>query len=262
VPIFEQFDLGCVRRNLSNLDIHYEPQTSSTNDLAWQYVSVGGISRPFVALTDHQTAGRGQYGRQWWSGVGGLTFSIALQPASDSQPANLLPLATALAIIDGVSELDRCPSATVKWPNDVLIGKKKVAGVLIETRSIRRQRWCVIGIGINCNNPITAAPREIQASATSLMDECLTPIDRVQLLIEICRAFTRHWSSAEREPRKILQRILERSFYPLGSEIRVAISDSELVGKFAGFGPIGQLLIRNGDLTHEIASGRVISPTI
>ena len=143
--------------------LRYVPILDSTNTVAMKLVQEGNTGEGFVVLTDSQTAGRGRLGRQWVDLFGyNILSSTVLLPRF---PLSLLVMLASLAVVDTI-EAACHTTATIKWPNDVLIGERKVAGILIETTHNRTgQRVAVMGIGINVHsypiegeqNPITRA---------------------------------------------------------------------------------------------------------
>ncbi len=144
----------------------------STNDLALQRATCKELDTPLLVLTEIQTAGRGRGSNQWWSSPGALTFSLLI----DTKDSELrvggdprLSLATALSVRDAFRKILTGGDIQLKWPNDVYIGSRKVAGILLERSSISPDRLAV-GIGINVNNSMSAAPDEIRTRATSLHD--------------------------------------------------------------------------------------------
>src|SRR5262249_22228516 len=130
-----------------------------------------------VIFTDHQTAGRGRMGRVW-EGLARqqLTFSVILTP---SFAANWLMMASALAVHEAITGVMGLAPA-IKWPNDVLIGGKKVCGILVETSG----EVAVIGIGVNVNGSLAQLP-ELAARATTLEDEAGQPLSREGLAAAI-----------------------------------------------------------------------------
>lgn len=144
-------------------------EIGSTNDRA---LRLGGDGTVIVA--DAQTAGRGRHGRSWHSAPGlGLWFSVVFEKATPG-----LAFAAPLAVRDALAPHVR---ATIKWPNDVLIGGKKVCGVLVENRLGRT----VVGIGINVHHQMDDFPPELQDRATSIERACRVSIDRGVLLREV-----------------------------------------------------------------------------
>jgi len=135
-------------------EVIYMPSCHSTNDIALQMLKKPDTREGVVVITDHQTQGRGQRGNNWKSDSGSnLTLSIILKPsflqASDQFYLNIITsLAVRKMIEFHVNELD----VKVKWPNDVLLNEKKVAGILIENTLQRSSiQWSVVGMGININ---------------------------------------------------------------------------------------------------------------
>lgn len=171
----------------------------STNDVAWEELRAGGPSGT-VVVADAQTAGRGRFGRSWYSPPGlGLWMSVALVPDLPIERApHLVPLG-ALAVCDGIEALARDQTAlrglaaTIRWPNDVMVGVRKVCGVLVEARDLQPQqpglrRGYVLGLGINVNQTAPDFPAEIADHAVSLRMLAGEPIDRNALAGQVLLA--------------------------------------------------------------------------
>jgi BirA family biotin operon repressor/biotin-[acetyl-CoA-carboxylase] ligase len=136
-----------------------------------------------LVVADVQTAGRGRLGRQWEAPAGtSLLFSLALTPAVPADRLPELTLVAARAVADAVTAAGLEPA--IKYPNDVLIRGRKVAGVLGEVRDGR----VVLGIGINANIPPGGLPRVAQTPPTSLLLERGEPVDRGELLAAVIEA--------------------------------------------------------------------------
>jgi BirA family biotin operon repressor/biotin-[acetyl-CoA-carboxylase] ligase len=140
-------------------------RTDSTNKRAKE-LALAGAPGVLVVTADEQTAGRGRRGNEWFAPPGScLLFSALLRPfAADDAP--LLPLAVPLAVCEAAEAVApvRCQ---VKWPNDVWIDERKVAGVLVEARP--DDGWAVIGVGLNVAIPQADFPAELRDSAASLL---------------------------------------------------------------------------------------------
>jgi len=123
--------------------------TDSTSERAFAAIADGGAKHGDVHLAVEQTAGRGRLGRAWVSTAGeGLYLSVVLLPAEPLGPA-ALTMAAGLAVLDLVRELG-ARSAGLKWPNDIVVGEAKLAGILVETRGLdERKPHYVVGIGLN-----------------------------------------------------------------------------------------------------------------
>lgn len=140
--------------------------TDSTNSRARELAAAGAPHGTVVTAAE-QTAGRGRQGRTWTAPPGkALLYSAIVRPLE--QRHLLLPLAAPLAICEAAEELQPTISCKVKWPNDVLVDGKKLAGVLIEARP--QDGWAVIGIGLNLAVPSDEFPPDLRDRATSLFD--------------------------------------------------------------------------------------------
>jgi len=155
----------------------------STNDRAMVLAQDRCAQVPALVLADQQTAGRGRSANGWWSVPGSLTFSVVLD-RPDSGVWQRVSLTAGLAVCETIAEL--CPQLTVglKWPNDVFVQDRKVAGVLIEAPPPQVGRY-VIGVGVNVNNSLRCAPVPLRSSAISLTDATGQAFDLTHLLIEI-----------------------------------------------------------------------------
>jgi BirA family biotin operon repressor/biotin-[acetyl-CoA-carboxylase] ligase len=137
-----------------------------------------------VVLAEYQTAGRGRLGRSWQSETGqNLMFSLVLRPSAQPEALNLLPLLVAVAVSRGIEQATGL-RPECKWPNDLLLNRKKTAGILMEG-SLKDGAidYVVAGVGINVNQPSFGG--ELAAKATSLRIECGRETDRIHLLREV-----------------------------------------------------------------------------
>ncbi len=141
--------------------LHYR-SVGSTNTEAWRLAEAGAGSGMLVT-SDGQTGGRGRQGRAWSSPAGALAYSVVLR-----KPAGVpstLPLQAGVAVCEAVESLG-VERAEVKWPNDVWVEGRKVAGILVEARP--QDGWAVIGIGLNVAVPPEGFPHELRETATSV----------------------------------------------------------------------------------------------
>jgi len=145
---------------------HYA-RTDSTNTRARELAAAGAPGGTVVTAGE-QTAGRGRQGRTWTAPPGGaLLYSALLRPLDDRHM--MLPLAVPLAVCEAAEALRPGLECGVKWPNDVLVDGRKLAGVLIEARP--RDGWAVIGVGLNLTITPSEFPDELRDSATSIWPE-------------------------------------------------------------------------------------------
>jgi len=186
---------------------------------------------------DRQTSGRGRSGRSWRSPPGNLYASTLVRLKGEDPPAPTLALAAGVALHDVVRPIS--PTAMLKWPNDLLIGARKIAGILLE----RVERVVIIGVGVN----LASHPEDVDRPATSLRAEGnLAPPPEV-FMQDLAHAFSASlatWRSALDE---ILDRWL-RSTHPVGTPLTTHGPAGEtLSGVFAGLEPDGALRLRLAD---------------
>lgn len=162
-------------------------EAPSTNDLAWE-AAERGASEGFVAFAEKQTKGRGQYGRRWESAPYlGLWFSVLLRPALTLRESPKLTCFLAEAVAATIAD-ETALTPAIKWPNDIYLSGRKVAGVLVEGRIAADGNYlAVAGIGINVNQAIEDFPEELRASAGSLAMACGCKVPRMEFAIALVR---------------------------------------------------------------------------
>jgi BirA family biotin operon repressor/biotin-[acetyl-CoA-carboxylase] ligase len=162
-------------------------ETRSTNDLAWAAAD-RGAPEGFVVFAERQTAGRGQYGRRWESAPHlGIAMSVLLRPAITVRESPKLTSLLAEVIAAAITEETGCPAA-IKPPNDIYLGSRKVAGVLVEGRTASNGRYlAVAGIGINVNQTFDDFPGDLRTTAGSLAMATGKTITRSSLAVAVLK---------------------------------------------------------------------------
>lgn len=211
--------------------------TGSTNAVAAARAEPG-----LVVVTDHQTAGRGRLDRGWETPAGvALTFSAVVDPGVPDARWPWLPLLTGLAVAAAVRRATGI-EATLKWPNDVLVGERKLAGILVERIDSSSRPVAVIGIGLNVHQ--TTLPVE---PATSLALEG-SPVDRADLLeavLERLAAELADWRAGDGEPTR-LRAAYQRACSTLGRQVSVQLpGDRTLTGLAESVDAQGRLVVRD-----------------
>ncbi len=222
----------------------------STNDEACR-LGEGGAGSGAVVVAGVQTAGRGRRGASWFADpADSLAMSILWRPHAAKPLWPRLALATGLAVAEACER--HIPLAGVKWPNDVWINGRKVAGILVEAGA----DFVVVGIGINVNT--RDFPAEIAGRATSLAVECGTTIERAALLAEIISRFACHAAQIDAGFPAIVQGVNHRCVLH-GNTVEMTSPSGRLGGRCEGVGPGGELLIRhhNGRLERVIQADDV-----
>src|ERR1039457_4449784 len=168
-------------------DIQVFEQTTSTNDVA-EKLARDGVKEGAVVFAESQTKGRGRLGRKWLSPTRkGLWFSVLLRPILHPQETTQLTVISATALRRAIKTITGL-SAEIKWPNDLLLGGKKVAGILTEmSAEMDRVRHVILGIGVDVNQAVDEFPPELRKIATSLKIESGAAVSRAELAVEILR---------------------------------------------------------------------------
>jgi BirA family biotin operon repressor/biotin-[acetyl-CoA-carboxylase] ligase len=173
---------------LAHVELH--DVLPSTSDLALRRAADASLVTPALVIAAEQSAGRGRGDNRWWSSRGSLTFSLVIEPARlalDEQSWPRFSLAAAVAICDVVAPLVAPSDCGIRWPNDVFVGEKKIAGLLIEAPGAAANvpRRLVIGIGLNVNNSLLTAPVEVRRVGTSLADLTQQSFDLTDVLLSL-----------------------------------------------------------------------------
>jgi BirA family biotin operon repressor/biotin-[acetyl-CoA-carboxylase] ligase len=237
--------------------VHFFPECESTNDEA-RTLALKGEPEGALILTDYQRAGRGRMGRAWRSPrQRSLLFSLLLRPPLAPMLALQAVMAASLGVMEGVRR-ETGLGARLKWPNDILIGGKKVGGTLCELGvDGDRLDYVIVGIGLNVNfDPRTV--EGIPPDATSILCELGREHPRAALLRSILEAIeTRyrvilHGGSLREEWACALE--------TLGRRVKVTLSDGDIIGTAESVGEAGALVLRlDGGLTRTILAGDVVN---
>lgn len=240
--------------DLSPFTVHHFESLGSTND----YLKALREAPEYtVIVADRQTAGRGRRDRSWVSTHGqGLYVSLLLKPVASASALSLISLFSGLAVAETLVAHD-VPEVDIKWPNDVLIGTRKVAGILCEGASAgATNNRVVVGIGLNLNHE--TFPDEIAQSATSLFlatglkHEAHAVLD--SLLIRL-KDWYEVWSAGGGE--KIILRWQESSSFAFGAHLTINTDDEEVTGVTAGLSLTGGLNLRTDSGLRTMLSGEV-----
>lgn len=237
--------------------IHHLSVTDSTNLRAWELAGAGAEEGTLV-IAEQQTAGRGRRGRGWFSPAGeGIYLSLVLRPRLSPADAPRITLLAAVAAAEALRSgggLD----CRIRWPNDIVVGKRKLAGILTEIRTeMDGIHFAVLGLGVNVNTRVF--PRDLEGRATSIQAETGFRKPRLQLLQAFLQAFESGYGRI-REPgfRGVLARWEALAHLP-DSLIRVTWGGRTVTGRARGIDGHGRLMVEDArGALHRVYSGDVI----
>jgi BirA family transcriptional regulator, biotin operon repressor / biotin---[acetyl-CoA-carboxylase] ligase len=239
---------------------HYYSIIDSTNVRAAE-LAEQGAPHGTVVCADEQTRGRGRLGRIWVSPPGvNLYLSLLLRPPLPPHLAPQLTAVTAVALAEAVEETAGV-RAGLKWPNDLMLGGKKAAGILAEMSSdLDRLRHVVVGVGLNVNGGPASFPEEIRERATSLLIETERTHARVAILARFLDAFSESYRAFLLDGLGRLLPGWERRDILKGKRVLLRSRDEEVPGTVAGMDAAGALLFipEGADGAERIVSGEIV----
>ena len=225
-------------------DIRVFEETTSTNDVV-ERLARDGVAEGVVVFAEAQSKGRGRLGRKWVSpSQKGLWFSVLLRPVLPPHAATQLTVAGATSLLRAIRHVTRL-TPELKWPNDVLVRGKKVAGVLTElSAELDRINHVVLGIGVDVNLNASDFPPDVRAMATSLKIESGAPIRRADLAAALLRELDRDYGAICSGKFSDLAAEWEEQCITLGQRVKIRIGDRVVVGQAEALDENGALLLR------------------
>lgn len=230
----------------------------STNEELKRF-ALAGAEEGTLVVAERQTAGRGRRGRNWQSPTGNLYASLLLRPDRAAAEALQLSFVAAVAVAEATAGL--VPPGTpvrCKWPNDVLIDGRKVAGILLESAAGNdgRLEWLIIGVGINVTNH--PPPGEAAYPATSFLAAGATGVDATRVLAVLCDRFLAWCHCWLIEGFSPIREAWRQRAAGLGEPITVNLEDETLFGTFLDLDADGALLLgQEGRAPRRITAGDV-----
>jgi|TARA_B100001971_G_scaffold214057_1_gene249527 BirA family biotin operon repressor/biotin-[acetyl-CoA-carboxylase] ligase len=233
-------------------------QTTSTNDEI-EKAAMNGRKEGLVVFAESQTRGRGRMGRRWSSPAGkGLWFSLLLRPNFAPVECTKLTVATATALVRAIRVRTNI-FPEIKWPNDIMIRGKKIAGILTEVSAeLDRVRYMIVGVGVNVNQTASEFPSEIQSQSTSLKLNKGKNISRTDLAVEILRQLDRDYSRIAHGKFSSVADEWADNCGTLGKQVKIGVGKRQIIGRAEALDETGGLLLRTEHgRVERITSGDV-----
>jgi len=236
---------------------HYLPEVLSTNALARELAQRGSPEGTLV-VAESQTGGRGRLGRSWVSPPGGIWLSLLLRPSQDPARAPLQTLLAAVALREALAAAEGLEAA-IKWPNDLLIRGKKVAGILAEMGTgDGGLNYLVAGVGINANFPANRLPEPLRGKAGTLQDLLGRPLERPRLLAAFLKTWEDCYHQAAREGYEDILKRWRRSSLTLGKRVSLDTGEGQVTGRALDIDERGGLVLETGrGRTRTFLAGEV-----
>jgi BirA family transcriptional regulator, biotin operon repressor / biotin---[acetyl-CoA-carboxylase] ligase len=223
----------------------------STNRYALE-ASRSGAAPGLVVVADRQAAGRGRRGRTWSAPPGSsLLVSVVLAAPGSADDVHVVTMAAGLALADAVQVVAGV-DADLKWPNDLVVGDRKLAGILAET-DLRDGRVHRVVVGIGCNVTWGGYPEELAESATACDREAGRPVDRDALLAALLDRLAEHLESLDAVPARYRSRLAT-----IGHPVRVELGDGTREGVARDVDDAGRLVVDTDDGPLVVAAGDVV----
>ena len=236
--------------------IYYEAEIDSTNTKAMK-LAEEGAPHGTIVVTDHQMNGRGRRGRTWESPAGeAIAMTFLLRPKIDPNNASMLTLIAAMAVARGIED-ETGLKAGIKWPNDVIINRKKVSGILTEmSAQADYVNHIVVGIGINVH--IDEFPEELKNIATSIFLELGIKINRAALIERICEYFEAYFEVfLQTEDFSGISKQYDAYMVNRNQPVKVLDPKDTYEGTARGITTRGELLVDTWESRKLVSSGEV-----
>ena len=240
--------------------VEHHDVLGSTNDRAKSLAREIGVELPALVLADQQTAGRGRGANRWWTGPGSLAFTLLVNTSNwdvSRERMPLVALVAGIALVESVTlrldELHLQPRLGLHWPNDVYLGNRKLAGILVEVLPENR---LVVGVGVNTNCRLVDAPVEIRGRVATMLDATGEVQDHMVLLVDWLRGWEKWIAVLLSHPAKIGRRA-DALCLQRGQTLRIRAGRAVDEGRCLGIASDGALRLETASGIREFRSGTI-----
>jgi BirA family transcriptional regulator, biotin operon repressor / biotin---[acetyl-CoA-carboxylase] ligase len=239
-------------------EIHYYSEVDSTNEVA-KRLAHDGAPEGTIIIAESQRSGRGRRGKKWLSPSGGVWMTIILRPDIPPSKAPQLTLVTGVAVAETLDKECRL-DVGIKWPNDILIGEKKVCGILTEaSTNPKGLEYVVVGVGIDLNVDVNTFPPELREGATSLKQELEKEIYSVKLVQRFLQNFENLYDDFKTGKFPEILKEWRKLSKTIGSYVEVQKKGRVVRGEAVGITKEGVLILEMDDGSlRKVISGECI----
>ena len=252
-----EIQLGLKTKTLGK-KIHYEESVETTQKIAHKLANEG-VPEGTLVVAEEQSGGKGRLVRKFFSPkYTGIFMSLILRPKIPFHQAPQLTLLAAVAVVQAIEKTTEL-KPQIKWPNDILINRKKMTGILTELQAESdRIHSVIIGIGINVNQQKSDFPEELQEKATSLLMEGGKKVSRAKVIQEFLVCFEALYNQYLEEGFLPIKKLWESYAISLGQEIKATTINNTIIGKAIGITDEGVLLLEDhSGKVHSIYSADI-----
>ena len=249
---------GLSTRVFGKKNIIYLRETDSTNTRAKELAAQGAPEGTLV-IAEKQTNGRGRRGRSWFSPPGGgIYFSLILRPVISPGETPRITLMTAVVLAETLISLMKL-KLRIKWPNDILVNGKKLAGILTEiSTEMDEVNYIIVGLGLNVNTQFEKFPQEIKENATSILIENGKQFPRVRLIQHYLKLYEKYYDMFKNNDFEPIMKRWRELADIIGKQIRVDVIGNTHFGKVVDVDNDGVLILKdNQGMLQRIFSGDV-----
>lgn len=248
-----------IARQAALASVEVFDELSSTSDYLLEHSSGYANRTPALVVARRQTKGRGRAARQWFAGDGALTFSLLFRPQDMPIGIENWPrssIVAGVAMCQAIEPLVEPDLVQVKWPNDVYLAGRKVCGILVEKRG-QGQPFLCVGIGVNVNNSLEAAPPDVQQRAIALTDVT----HQKHFLPEILLGFLERFQMLCQQNAQSLAALLpywQTHCLLSGRQVETQQGGEQVIGECRGIDATGALLVDTAVGQRAIFSGEIV----
>ncbi|MFM1903641.1 MAG: Bifunctional ligase/repressor BirA [Planctomycetota bacterium] len=259
MPFTDTLEPASLRAAAGLATVEHLPETRSTMDRAREVALDPGAALPALVVADRQTLGRGRRGARWWQPPGSLAVSLVVdgrEYGGAGGPPPTWSLACGVALAEAIRACEPGLAPKVRWPNDIEVAGRKLAGILVETAGDSR---AIFGIGVNTSGSADDAPAPVRHRVATLPDLAGRPLGRQMLLAQFLPALFELLTEIATDPARLASR-----YQPLcsltGNEIRIHTAEGVSVGRCLGIAADGRLLLDTDTGLRTFVSGSLTDP--